>query len=457
MVLEPYGFNCTQLYQSKNIKLTNTKDLINQIFTTMNNLHESCEIIHGDLVPENIVFCASSKKMQLIFFQILKKLKTQAYIRILNFQNKIKSEKKYSVNLIEKHLDQQYNKIAFIENLKNKKENILNKNYFSKHHYHGQDPISLENHYEGKIFEDIENNPIDYKSGSDESDNSDEEDDDEDMTSDELDIDFIEKEKLILDKKDLKKHFRKIIKKNRSMKNKDKTALKKKLKEQMKIDIEKYKMLLENAKHKRDKERSDNIYSLNSHIHQYSNGHSKICSNPNCDKCSDQDTNYDNDNDNESLFDKSNNYHKFFKISLLDKILDKNSVSIKLINFYNSFRIIEKNKPKNMRINKHSSPELIFDHNFKLKIDHWSVGSTILQLLTRKTLINFFKTKTEFTSEIPKQYLIINSLKNIYSIFHSTPKEKKMLLSKKYKNKFPLVFFNGNNNKQILQIYTHSS
>ena len=49
LVYETYGFDCSQLYESKKILLTNTNDLINQIIFTINLLHDKCGIVHGDL------------------------------------------------------------------------------------------------------------------------------------------------------------------------------------------------------------------------------------------------------------------------------------------------------------------------------------------------------------------------------------------------------------------------
>lgn len=362
LVYETYGFDCNQLYESKKIVLKNTKDLINQIIFTINLLHDRCNIAHGDLSPSNIVFCATRNQMQNIYSKIFTDIKQKAENRLRDFYLKLKRIREDGSGEISRGSGHG----VFDREAKKAKPLGIEGGMGYKY-----DPKNLEREEE-----------ISQSESSKDSENL-------------VDITVEDRKKLILNKEDLFREFRKKVKKDKKKTNKEKANLKKKLKNQMKKDIVKFEKLKIEARKK--KEESERQRKLERKSRTADEG---CDSSPNMDRIEDS---FDDDPQlhqlkkynrrNASSMKEEIKEKAFFKEFLVDFILSQDCVQIKLINFYNGFFLEEGKDPRTFKINRHSAPEILRCYPVNHKIDLWSLGSSIFELLTHKNLGNFLNSE----------------------------------------------------------------
>ena len=429
LVFETYGFDCTQLYESKKILLANTKDLINQVLFTINLLHEKCGIVHGDLVPENIVFCANRRQMQRIYQEIYQKLKEQALQRLGRFQEKLRQIEGHSDSKLK---DEQGFDISGFnladEQPRNQEPQSTSQGRDNKPTTRGdldkmlgiEDNMEFQyektNHAkEEQVMEELYEHKIDSESDKKEF----------------LNLSPEERDKMILNKDDLNRKLRKWVKKRKTVTKKQKISKKKQLKEQMKRDIGQLEELKREARLERERIRLQNLKEKRESEKQWSKGDSFLPGSRNpesdsrgprdnaglpSDKYLGEDENskdeldmYDND-EQEEIYDSQSGWN--FKSLLLDKILSRECVQIKLINFYNSFYREEAGHPGPFKINQHTAPEVLMHKTYNYKIDIWSFGSSIFELLTHKSMLNFYQ-----LGKLKNHEGYFQSLNSCYSYF----------------------------------------
>ena len=129
---------------------------------------------------------------------------------------------------------------------------------------------------------------------------------------------------------------------------------------------------------------------------------------------------------------------------LLDKILSRECVQIKLINFHNSSFSKDNIAPALFKVSRHSPPEILKGGRYSAKIDIWAFGASVLELLTRKSFASFYGGAKNGGGGREENYLrTLRVCRKEFMAAERETRQRKMVFRKYFGEKGILNYYRG--------------